>query len=527
MGVRARIVGLALVVVAAVIVFGLIVTLALANSNYLLQRVVAAHNQLTAMTEVAVQSNHYSEQIAERLLIGDPERGDFENARVELGAAFDRLRTATENETDLLENRPELERERGELGRIEDMRALYRQVDRTAERLFLLRDEGRQPEAVALFRSEIEDRLDADLGLKIQTAMSGEREEVAEADRAFAALQARLAWAGIVAVVLLLGASLAIATMLARSLTRPIRDLTEGAVAIGRGKLDKRIPVTGRNELSLLAQRFNEMADELEGQRLELVAARDDLTEQVAERTGQLADANARLTDLDASRVRFLGDISHELRTPLTVLRGEAEITLRGGVKDDAIYRGALEHIVAHAAAMGHLVDDLLFLARSEGDQIRLEHKPLNVRQLIETAGREASVLAKRKQIAVRVALPEMSLEILADERRLRQALVILIDNAVRYSPAGGEIGIGARPVGELVELTVHDHGIGIADADAAHLFERFYRGSAARRQEPSGSGLGLAIAKWVTDQHAGVIAIESRSGTTTASIRLPLAASV
>lgn len=227
--------------------------------------------------------------------------------------------------------------------------------------------------------------------------------------------------------------------MLARSLSRPIRDLTEGAVAIGQGELDRRIPVTGRDELSLLARRFNEMADELAGQRMALVAARDDLTTQVAERTGQLADANARLTDLDAPRARFLGDIGHELRTPLTVRRGEAEITLRGGAKDEAVYRGALEHIVAQAAAMGHLVDDLLFLARWEGDQIRLERKRLNVRHLIEMTGQEAEVLARRKQITVRTMLPDAAMNIVADERRLRQALVILIDNAIRCSSTGGE----------------------------------------------------------------------------------------
>lgn len=176
---------------------------------------------------------------------------------------------------------------------------------------------------------------------------------------------------------------------------------------------------------------------------------------------------------------------------------------------------------------MGQLVDDLLFMARSETDQIRIEHARLSVRKLIKTAGQEAKILARRKQIEVRATLPDASLSIMADERRLLQALIILLDNAIRYSSAGGEVMLEASRDGDgdgdTVEILVRDHGLGIPAEDATHLFERFYRGAAARRLEPSGSGLGLAIAKWIVEEHGGGISLTSKDGTTEARMRLPI----
>lgn len=524
MGIRARIVALAFVAVISVMTMALIVAAGSRNSDRLLQRVIAAHNELEATTELAVQTNHYSEQIAERLLIGDAERPDFEQARVKMTAAFDSLRQATET-TDQLERRP------GQAGRqaqpaIDLMRTMYRQVDRAAERVFLLRDEGRQDEAVALFRLRIENRQDKEFNGVVNAVMAGERRAVAEATERFRNLQRTLAWAGAIAAVLLLGASIGFALLLARSLTRPIRELTEGALAIGRGDLERRIRVTGNHELALLGTRFNEMAEDLSRQQRRLLGAQAHLEEQVAQRTAQLAEANTRLRELDESRVRFIGDIGHELRTPLTSLRGEAEVTLRGGPKAEEVYRAALEHTVARAGAMGQLVDDLLFMARTESDQIRIERLRISVRELIDAAGQEAVILARSKRIDVKVTLPDASLNMVADERRLHQALIILIDNAIRYSSINGEISIDARGDDEAVQILVRDHGIGITTEDEDHVFERFYRGAEARRQEPSGSGLGLPIAQWIAEQHGGSVSLTSASGTTVARMRLPTSAS-
>lgn len=526
MGIRGRVAALALIVVIAVAAMATIVSVALRSSDQLLQRVIAAHNQLEATTAVAVQANHYSEQIAERLLMGDSERQDFARARDKLSGAFDHLRRVSVVEVAILEGRPEQLRERQEIVRIDRMRVLYREVDRAAERVFLLRDQGKLAEASQLFRSQIEDRFDSDLGRMIEAAIAGENAEVAEADQALTALHRRLALLGGAAAVVLLGGSLATALVLARSLSNPIWELTRGAVAIGQGNLDTRISVSGRNELALLAHRFNEMAAELARQRAALISAQTDLEAKVSERTEQLADANERLIELDRSRVRFLADISHELRTPLTALRGEAEVTLRGGAKSEQVYRETLEQVVAQSAAMSHLVDDLMFLARSEGDQIRVERAPLSVGRLIEAAGQEARVLGKAKRIEIRVAPPSPALTVIGDERRLGQALLILLDNAIRYSDSNAEIATEGRLVGEHVEIVVRNTGIGITAEDLPHVFERFYRAPAARRQNPSGSGLGLSIAKWIVERHGGDLSVSSDAGITEARMRLPLATS-
>ena len=194
------------------------------------------------------------------------------------------------------------------------------------------------------------------------------RAQAARADEGAVKLAGRLTLGTIVAVVAILATMVALGVHFHGAIAGPLRALTQGALAIERGNLSHRVPSYRRDELGRLASRFNQMAEELERQRGLLLAAHTGLERQVTERTGQLAEANRRLTELDAHRVRFLAEVSHELRTPLAVLRGEAEVALRGISKSESTYRKALELIVNRATDMGRLVEDLLFLARSEAD---------------------------------------------------------------------------------------------------------------------------------------------------------------
>ena len=346
MGIRSRILLFQLIVVGSVLMMAAIVYITIRSTTYYTQRVQWANNQLEAVTALTVNANRYSEQIAEFLLIGEPERPDYDSARAELEAGFDALEKLTRGEAEFLVGSSEQEDGGDEIFRITRMRTLYGEITKATSDAIDLRNQGRQEDAVRVFRREIENRFDAEFQNILEAARRDEAEEVARTELQAEALWRRLTWMTAALALAAVVLCFVTAFLLARSLMRPIGLLTQGAEAIGRGELDHRIGYDSRDELGALARRFNAMAANQEDQRKWLLDARTDLERQVTARTAELAAANQRLTDLDRLRVQFLADISHELRTPLTALRGEAEIPLRHGSKPEAVYRDALERIV-------------------------------------------------------------------------------------------------------------------------------------------------------------------------------------
>jgi two-component system, OmpR family, sensor kinase len=408
----------------------------------------------------------------------------------------------------------EHEDEQQELERLDRMQALFREVDRAVERVLLLDKEGRRDEAVALFRSEIENRLDAEFEQIIAAAVAGEREEVAQADATAAALERWLAIGTFALLGLLLAGTTAAGVLFARSLRRPIEALTQGTIAVEQGDLSHRILYSGPDELGRLARQFNAMLEVLQQQRTQLDDVRAGLERQVSERTGELAELNRRLVEVDRQRVRFLADISHELRTPLTALRGEAEVTLRGASRPEDVYRDALASIVAQAAAMGRLVDDLLFLARSDSGEIRFDFRRVPLAGIISEAARDVAVLAHARDIRIRTDPVDRDLTVRADERRLKQALSILLDNAVKYSGPRQVVDIGIDDgSARQVAIYVRDRGHGIEAGEIGRVFDRFYRAEQVRRGAVEGSGLGLPIARWIVEKHRGTIDLTSVPG--------------
>ncbi|MBA3448956.1 MAG: HAMP domain-containing protein, partial [Pseudaminobacter sp.] len=222
------------------------------------------------------------------------------------------------------------------------MQTLFREIDRAVERLLVLNRTGRRDEAVALFRSEIENRLDAEFAQLISEERTDERDEVLQIEADLMRLTTLVKNTTLATSAVLLAIALVSGFLFARSIERPINALTDGALAIGHGDLDHRIAHRGGDEHAVLSQRFNAMAEQLGRPRAMILEAQEGLEQQVVERTEQLADANQRLVATDRQRVRLLTDISHELRTPLTALRGEAEIALRGTSKPEPEYRKAL-----------------------------------------------------------------------------------------------------------------------------------------------------------------------------------------
>ncbi|HEV2898646.1 MAG TPA: ATP-binding protein [Pseudaminobacter sp.] len=525
MGIRSRIILFQSIVVASVLAMAIAVYATIRSTEYHLQRVQWTNHQLAAVTQLTVNANRYSEQIAEFLLIGEPERPDYDSARAELEAGFDRLEKVTRGEAEFLVGTSEQEDEGDEIFRVTRMRALYGEIGKAALRAVDLRNQGRQEEAISVFRRDIENRFDAEFENILEAARRDEAEEVARTEIQAEALWRRLTWIIVALILVAVVLCFVAAFLLTRSLVRPIGLLIQGAEAIGRGELDHRIDFDGHDELGVLAQRFNAMAANQEDQRNRLLAARADLERQVTARTAELAAANQRLTDLDRLRVQFLADISHELRTPLTALRGEAEIPLRHGSKPEAVYRDALERIVTQSLEMSRLVDDLVFLSRSESDTIRFEPRRTDLVTIVADAVHDGEILARANAISIKADYRTDPIWVTADAQQLKQALVILLDNAIKYSPRGRPVNLSMTVSDGHARITIRDKGLGIPAEEIPKVFERFYRGRSPKASRQPGSGLGLAIAKWLVEKHQGEITLTSEVGSfTEVVVRIPCA---
>ena len=203
----------------------------------------------------------------------------------------------------------------------------------------------------------------------------------------------------------------------------------------------------------------------------------------------------------------FAADASHELRTPLTVIRSSVEHLERHRDEPVATVGSALEDIDDEVRHMTAIVEDLLLLARSDSGAVALEHVPVD---LGDVAADGASAMGKpATDRGVRVEVDPQPAVVAGDPARLRQLVMILVDNAIRHSPTDGRVGVAVRANGSGASLVVEDDGPGIRPEDMPHVFERFYRAPGA---PGGGTGLGLAIAKWIVDRHGGRIEVANRA---------------
>lgn len=226
-------------------------------------------------------------------------------------------------------------------------------------------------------------------------------------------------------------------------------------------------------------------------------------------------------------QLEFVADASHELRTPLSIIRTSAEMLDKelkdSEAADNPMVRELMDNLLSESERMGHLVSDLLTLARADSSEELLDIKRIDIAALMQGVARKFSVLAQQKGINLSAETPPR-LEIDADPARLEQLLAILCDNAIKYTNPGGQVRVSLSTAGNKARIAISDTGVGIPPEHLPRIFDRFYRVDKARSREQGGTGLGLAIAKWIAEAHGGSIEAASTPGKgTTFTVSLPM----
>lgn len=285
---------------------------------------------------------------------------------------------------------------------------------------------------------------------------------------------------------------------LARKSLAPVVMMGEAAEHIGASNLHRRLPVANeRDELGRLATVFNRLL--------------------------------GRLGESFEQQRRFMADASHELRTPVSIVRGEAEVALSNESRSVEDLRESLAIVQDEGKRLTRIVEDLFTLARADAGQYRLTPKEFYLDELVGESARSVRTLVGERGLSLTLSAP-VEMPFRGDEALIRRLVLNLLDNAIKYTPAGGSITVTCGPKENLYLLTVADTGVGIPEDAQPHVFERFYRADKARTRAGAGggntaggAGLGLSIARWIAEAHDGALELQSSDGRGTVfALRLP-----
>lgn len=281
---------------------------------------------------------------------------------------------------------------------------------------------------------------------------------------------------------------------LSRRALSPVQQITEKARSIGVNNLSERLAVPKtRDEIQRLAETWNDMLERLES-------------------------AVAKIS-------QFTADASHELRTPIAIVRFAAERALRRS-RTEAEYQEALFQIQNESERMTGLIEDLLYLARADAGAQLMEKEDVDLAEMVRTTCGDFEPLASAKGIALERTVPDEIAPVLGSDSALRRMLRILLDNAIKYTPAGGSVSVSLSREDGRVLLAVSDTGIGIPEQSQRQIFQRFFRADPSRSKESGGYGLGLSIARTIAYQHSASIQMQSKTGRgSTFSIAIPIGA--
>ena len=272
--------------------------------------------------------------------------------------------------------------------------------------------------------------------------------------------------------------ALAMARLLARGMTQPLRDMSDAATRMQTGDYSVRVETKSRDEVGRLAVAFNQMSSELE--------------------------------HLEQSRRDLVANVSHELKTPITAIRAHLENLLDGVEQPDP---ATLQVMLSQSERLGRLVEQLLDLSKLESGEVPLHREVVPLPSLVAQVISEIGVARPDRSVTVGADLPGDLPPVTADRERVHQVLFNLVDNAMRFTPDGGAVTVSADRHNGSVQIHVADTGTGIAPEHLPRLFERFYRVDPSRSREDGGTGIGLAIARSVVEAHGGHIEARSEVG--------------
>jgi|CXWL01.1.fsa_nt_gi signal transduction histidine kinase len=513
-------------------IFGLLVAiLVLVNlyanreSEFHIERGAAASAATLAYRALELETTRYfrefwkaasQERYAEALAVLDDRRA-IESSR-------SRLRQSLTAEIALLRSGADRQDEALEVKELERIAALTGDHERQLRAAVLEAMRGNGAAALRRMRDIADSALFGELSMAIDDAVSHEIRETIEAEHESHRTQrVILAVPFVLAALLVLLLGL-VGVFVTRNLVAPIESLGKDLVEAG---LDPHTaierPQRGPAEMQSLVGSYNRLLRSLRERSLDDAGHRVRLETAVEARTADLREANRQLERADRERIRFLSDVSHEIKTPLTLIRGEAEIALRRTGAEVAEQRQALRHVKDLSDQIAFLVEDLLFIARQRDAAAPLNKVEVDVADLLNGARLDALALARVRDQRVEVSLPEFPARVRADRDRLRQALLILLDNAARYAAQGGLIELAAAQDSGRIRISVANDGPGIEAGELPYVFDRYFRGSDALRSAPGGVGLGLVLARAIARAHNGDVSAASVPGQRTVfSLDLP-----
>lgn len=279
--------------------------------------------------------------------------------------------------------------------------------------------------------------------------------------------------------------------MLSRKISAPLIEMEEATRQISKGDLNTRVKIHSNDEIGQLAKAINDLALELARYR--------------------------------SNRQEFFANISHELRTPLTYLQGYANVLKQEMYTSEAEKQQYLTIIVDETQRLIHLINDLFDLSKAEEGQLVLEHKEVNVVQIMSSVINKAMLKANEKGLEIQKMIPDQPVLMYGDEKRLEQIFINLLENAIRYTEKGSLTVRVEQLPNQKIKCSVSDSGIGIPQEDLPYIFERFHRVEKSRSRDYGGTGLGLSIVKKLVELHRGTISVYSELGKgTTFEITFP-----
>ena len=307
-----------------------------------------------------------------------------------------------------------------------------------------------------------------------------------------------------------------------KRMQKPFEHLVQTIGALFEGHYDYRRPPQKshrvKDEFGMIVQQLEELAVKLAAAREQNEHLRQGLDDAVAAKIADVTRSHEALMQVDARRRQFFTEVSHELRTPVTVIRGEAEVALRSKAHNVLDLRACLSRIVDASTDLAKRVQDLLKLALSDDGPYSIQLRPTLISAVLHAVLQQMAAVAENRNI--RLSKPDEVGSLLvenaivkADSDRLKQALTIVLDNAIRYSEANTRIDVTAtlNEQQTAIQISIKDLGIGLTEGECQGVFARHFRGQAARNMRPDGAGLGLSIAQAIVVAHDGEITIQNR----------------